>query len=801
MVRIVGFMAATRSHLSGTVVGYAGSGEDDSDAVKLLEKLRDKSYSAMHLRRSVSLPLHCHLATHRINIFLQLRKYAVRRGGSLPHSIRWAAWPVLLGVDNLMAATPGLYANMLRLGRSASDVDIRKDIGRTLPREPLLASALHKRWRGPGLGMLYRVLTAFSNVAPDIGYTQGMSFLAAVPLIVGMPEHVAFYWLLAAMYRLHLAVLYKPPLVAPQVAVEVAHALAQRRRPRLVAHLDGMGVCSGSLYSISWLLSLFSSSILPLSSILGIFDCMHTELLEEAVTRRVPTHILRTHAVAQSRLQQAMSSLGRGPSMRSLQPALAAQAHADPRVAPVSQVPPEGGAAASSTAHAKASQAAKPPKLPSAKQASALYLARILRIPRVLFRAILAHVFQLEQALLACDAFDGVVQVLAGEHLKRVRDQWLRERVLTALEAQATDEAAPGAGMSSSNVMAPSPADPVIQVSSSAMLSSEQLSEAVLSALANESLAPPYTLRPIAASSPVPPPFHTTVSSETPTSVDILWQDAWGGRSTGLLPSAAADGGLPAAAMGPPRRWSSFRADEGGPLVLPGYIKAALACQQQEYPARIGSSGEPEGGAAPALGGAGRSSSISLPASRATSPANSGAAAARSEARDSARPKLKRSASMHPAALVLSAGGTHVDALPAAATVMCDGLPCEPWMLPGAFLDAMNHKAVRVSDKDIRRAFAQAQGLLGGVMMTGAAAAGGGLDPRADEELEWSAELCEALQGPIMLPQAVEEQVRGGWHTVPQSPDVDSPETGGARDAEHSHGDQRRGWHLRPDST
>ena len=98
-----------------------------------------------------------------------------------------------------MAATPGLYANVLRLGRSASDIDIRKDIGRTLPREPLLASALHKRWRGPGLGMLYRVLTAFAHVAPDIGYTQGMSFLAAVPLIVGMPEHIAFYWLLGVM--------------------------------------------------------------------------------------------------------------------------------------------------------------------------------------------------------------------------------------------------------------------------------------------------------------------------------------------------------------------------------------------------------------------------------------------------------------------------------------------------------------------------------------------------------------------------------------------------------------------------
>ena len=718
----------------------------------------------------------------------------------MPHSVRWAAWPLLLGVDTLMAATPGLYANVLRLGRSASDIDIRKDIGRTLPREPLLASALHKRWRGPGLGMLYRVLTAFAHVAPDIGYTQGMSFLAAVPLIVGMPEHIAFYWLLGVMYRLHLAVLYKPPLVAPQVAVEVAHALAQKRKPRLMAHLDAMGLCSGSLYSISWLLSLFSSSVLPLSTILGIFDCMHTELAEGAATQRIPAHILRTHEAAQQRLRHVMAmSAGVQLPVTAAAPAAATAS----RVAPMGQAPPSTAASGmASQSSATSEPAAVPPKLPSTKQGCDLYLARVTRLPRVLFRAILAHVFQLEEALLACDAFDGVVQVLGGEHLKRVRDQWLRERVLVSLEAEAKAESVEGAGGGSwrmNGAAAPSPADPIIHVTSSATLSSsDQLSEDVMHALANESLAPPYTLRPIAASSPVPPPFHTTVSSETPSAVDIMWQDAWGGHSAGLLsvpPVGAA--GVPAAApMGPPRPWVSFGADEGRPLILPGYIKAALACQMQEFPARIGGGGD--GPKQPPLAAArSRSTSASLPATRGAGAGQGAAAACESAA--SPRPKLKRSASMHPAALVLSAGRTQVDALPASATVLCDGLPCEPWMLPGAFMDAMNHRGVRVSDKDLKRAFSHAKEMLQPAMCMGAAAAGGGGDLRTDQELEWSTELCAALQGPVVLPEAP-TRVHGGWHTIAQSPADDSPELDAARGTEHSHGDQRRGWRVREDS-
>jgi len=44
---------------------------------------------------------------------------------------------------------------------------------------------------GPGQSQLYRLLTAYSHLDPEVGYTQGMNFLAALLLAVGLNEQVS----------------------------------------------------------------------------------------------------------------------------------------------------------------------------------------------------------------------------------------------------------------------------------------------------------------------------------------------------------------------------------------------------------------------------------------------------------------------------------------------------------------------------------------------------------------------------------------------------------------------------------
>nr|XP_046195747.1 TBC1 domain family member 1-like [Oncorhynchus gorbuscha] len=85
------------------------------------------------------------------------------------------------------------------------------DLGRTFPTHPYFQAQL-----GSGQLSLYNLLKAYSLLDPEVGYCQGLSFVAGV-LLLHMGEEEAFNMLQFLMYHMGLRKQYRPDMMILQV--------------------------------------------------------------------------------------------------------------------------------------------------------------------------------------------------------------------------------------------------------------------------------------------------------------------------------------------------------------------------------------------------------------------------------------------------------------------------------------------------------------------------------------------------------------------------------------------------------
>ena len=118
---------------------------------------------------------------------------AVRRG--VPAEIRHRVWPTLLGV-RAEAKMLIIYQRCAQSdfvdAETGKQIDI--DLLRTFPQRPAFARG------GVGIERLRRVLHAYSTYDFDVGYVQGINYIAAT-LLTFMNTFAAFWSLVALMYR------------------------------------------------------------------------------------------------------------------------------------------------------------------------------------------------------------------------------------------------------------------------------------------------------------------------------------------------------------------------------------------------------------------------------------------------------------------------------------------------------------------------------------------------------------------------------------------------------------------------
>uniref|UniRef100_A0A3P8PY29 TBC1 (tre-2/USP6, BUB2, cdc16) domain family, member 1 n=1 Tax=Astatotilapia calliptera TaxID=8154 RepID=A0A3P8PY29_ASTCA len=137
------------------------------------------------------------------------------------------------------------------------------DLGRTFPTHPYFQAQL-----GAGQLSLYNILKAYSLLDPEVGYCQGLSFIAGV-LLLHMGEEDAFDMLKFLMYDAGLRKQYRPDMIILQIQMYQLSRLLHDYHRDLYSHLEQQEI-GPSLYATPWFLTVFASHF-PLGFVARVF--------------------------------------------------------------------------------------------------------------------------------------------------------------------------------------------------------------------------------------------------------------------------------------------------------------------------------------------------------------------------------------------------------------------------------------------------------------------------------------------------------------------------------------------------
>ena len=197
--------------------------------------------------------------------FMKL-KTRTRKG--IPDNLRCLAWQKLADIDDYYVKD--LY-KMLSEEPVKKEVEtvIARDLDRTFPE-----CEFFKEKYGNGQRQLYKVLCNYSKYNQEIGYVQGMGFIAAL-LLTYMDEERAFFMLHSLMKKYQMDNLYAPGFPDMKKRFFVLLNLEKKFVPKVYnAFLESEVI--PNTYASDWFLCLFSRS-LEFKVLVRIFD---TFLLE-----------------------------------------------------------------------------------------------------------------------------------------------------------------------------------------------------------------------------------------------------------------------------------------------------------------------------------------------------------------------------------------------------------------------------------------------------------------------------------------------------------------------------------------
>eukprot|EP00300_Choanocystis_sp_HF-7_P015452 c19062_g1_i3.p1 GENE.c19062_g1_i3~~c19062_g1_i3.p1 ORF type:complete len:784 (+),score=174.73 c19062_g1_i3:868-3219(+) len=196
-----------------------------------------------------------------LDLKAQPTQVLLKRG--IPVSIRPEVW--LEAVGNSMLINPALYYCFAAraqaclndqspgalAGLESSAQLILRDMPRTLPQLAMFDE------RGPFFEELRTLLQVWVFYRPDVGYTQGMSYVAAMALLHMKDAPQAFQLFANVLCRLHLLTLYRVDLVDFRGHVfDVFNEACAVVLPSIHNRLKHFGVLPDQ-YLIKWLLSMF----------------------------------------------------------------------------------------------------------------------------------------------------------------------------------------------------------------------------------------------------------------------------------------------------------------------------------------------------------------------------------------------------------------------------------------------------------------------------------------------------------------------------------------------------------------
>ncbi|XP_055689479.1 growth hormone-regulated TBC protein 1-A [Lutzomyia longipalpis] len=192
-----------------------------------------------------------------------LKRY-IRKG--VPAHLRGIVWMKTSGASVAKASTPDLYRSLLRQKHDEDIVDIIKiDLPRTFPNNIFFPDIQNQ---------LFNILVAYAHHNKDVGYCQGLNYIAGLLLIVTKDEESTF-WLLRHIVESIAPNYHTKSMSGLIVDIAVLNELLRVRVPDVHAHIKVIGL-PWAVIVTKWFICLFAE-VLPIETVLRIWDCLFSE--------------------------------------------------------------------------------------------------------------------------------------------------------------------------------------------------------------------------------------------------------------------------------------------------------------------------------------------------------------------------------------------------------------------------------------------------------------------------------------------------------------------------------------------
>ncbi|KAI8053287.1 rab-GTPase-TBC domain-containing protein [Syncephalis plumigaleata] len=199
---------------------------------------------------------------------------ASRLRQGVPSLLRGRVWRALTrsAATHLAPVYPKLLAE-----RSPFDKIIVRDLARTFP-----GVAMFREAGGKGQRALGRLLRAYAIYDAEVGYCQGLGFLAG-PLLMNMPEVDAFCTFVRLLDSFNLRTMFTPTMSGLHLRLHQLTRLIEMHLPVIHAHFMEHAIPT-PLFASQWFLTIFAYNY-PLPFVLRVWDVAMAEGVAETVLR------------------------------------------------------------------------------------------------------------------------------------------------------------------------------------------------------------------------------------------------------------------------------------------------------------------------------------------------------------------------------------------------------------------------------------------------------------------------------------------------------------------------------------
>ena len=175
----------------------------------------------------------------------------IRKG--IPNALRSWAWTVISDAKTYRDLYPDPSGLDISMVPDKVKEDIEKDVDRTFPKHLQFAEN-----NGSGQTSLRRLLLWYACIDAEVGYCQGMGFIAGL-LLTYLEEKEAFYCFAAALMRpapSPLRLIYLPDLADAKRKLFVFGELGRQHLGALWVHLEDQHM-HPTMYATEWLMTMF----------------------------------------------------------------------------------------------------------------------------------------------------------------------------------------------------------------------------------------------------------------------------------------------------------------------------------------------------------------------------------------------------------------------------------------------------------------------------------------------------------------------------------------------------------------